>query len=481
MPDRADLEWALEDVRARAPKLKMYVDYYAGRHRLLFASAKFKDTFGDLFREFADNMCDEVVDGISDRFQLLSWSANDDTLNKRADDLWEYSRGDSRLGATIKHGFREGDGFTIVQQDERGRYRAYDQDPAQIAVRYSVSIPDQVELVAKVWRDGRRYRVNLYYPDRWEKYASRGLSNDGGVPKASAFQLLESTDKDNDDAGPVTDPDVEGVIPVFHYPNGSPGDYGQSLLHGVIPLQDAFNKSIADMLVTMEAHAAPQRWARGIEPRLDPITGREVDPFKDAHVPGSIVHTGSKDAMFGQFDPASLDAFLSVQDQFKLDIVYKGKLPPYAATFRSGSSALPSGVALLVLEGRTTKLVRDRHRDWGHELRREHAYAVSLDAGITVEPGDLEDQWAPAETRDEKALLETLIMKKDLGVPETKLLSEAGYDQDDIDKWLEAAGEREVDEATALSVLQGGRTSPVSLNGARTLGAELGIQTPPTA
>lgn len=478
MPVNADLDWALEDVRSRLPAYTLFRQYDEGDHRLLFATEKYRNAFGDLFREFADNLCEDVVDGITDRLQIISWSSQDKALNSLADTVWERNQGEARSGAVHRNGFREGDGFTIVQTDQENRARVYRQHPTQMAVRYSTERPDEMDLAAKVWKAGTRYRVNLYYPDRTEKYASRGLGADGGMPKANAFRLLTAGD-------PALQEDEEGRtehddgIPVFHYPNGELSAYGKSILRGVIPLQDALNKAVADMLVTMEGHAAPIRWARGIEVERDPVTGQEKDPFKGANQPGAIMRTGSKEAMFGQFDPAAMDGFLDVQDSFKIEIARKGYLPPYAVTLRSGNSTAPSGVSLLVAEGRTIKLARDRQRDWGAERRREMAYALRLELGTRdVTSEDLDLEWAPPETRDEKALMEMLLLKKELGVPPRQLLIEAGYSSDEVDEFLDEADEQEAGEVAALSVLQGGREA-VSLAQARTLNDSLGVPAGP--
>jgi len=477
----ADLDWALEDVRSRLPKYALYRAYDEGDHRLLFATEKYRNAFGDLFREFADNLCEDVVDGITNRLQIISWTSTDKALNALADEVWERNQGEARSGAVHRHGFREGDGFTIGQVDAQGRARSYKQNPTTMAVRYSTETPDEMDLAAKVWRDGGRYRVNLYYPDgRIEKYASRGLGADNGMPKAAAFKPLAQGDPALKDADSYVSEDLDGM-PVFHYPNGELSGYGKSILRGVIPLQDALNKAVADMLVTMEGHAAPLRWARGIEVERDPVTGLEKDPFKKANTPGSVLRTGSKDALFGQFDASEMTGFLEVQDSFKIEIARKGYLPPYAITLRSGASNFPSGISLLVAEGNTIKLAKDRQRDWGTEHRREMAYLLNLETpGLNATASDLDLEWAPPETRDEKALLESLVIKKDLGVPKRQILLEAGYSSDEVDEFLEEAEAMGEGDAAVLSVLQGGRGA-VAPGAAQTLNGALGVPGGPQA
>lgn len=480
MPVNADLDWAIEDVRRRLPDYTLFRQYDEGNHRLLFATEKYRNAFGDLFREFADNLCDDVVDGITDRLQITAWTSPDKALNALADEVWERNQGEARSGAVHRNGFREGDGFTIVQTDSQNRARIYRQQPTQMAVRYSTEAPDEMELAAKVWKDGKRYRVNLYYPDgSVHKYASRGTSADGGLPKAAAFALLRAGDpglREGEDSGVIEG--VQEGIPVFHYPNGELSQYGRSILAGVIPLQDALNKAIADMLVSMENRALPQRWASGIQVERDPVTGQELDPFKD-NGPGSVWRTGNKDASFGEFTAAEVAGFLDVQDSFKIEAARKGALPPHTIALRNGSGNAPSGISLLVAEGRTIKLARDRQRDWGTEHRREMAYALRLELGTTdVTASDLDLDWAPPETRDEKALIEMLLLKKDLGVPTRQVLLEAGYSTDEVDEFLDEVDEQEAGQVAALSVLQGGRDA-VSLSQARTLNDSLGVPSGP--
>lgn len=479
MAVNADLDWAIEDVRRRLHDYRLFIDYDQGRHRLLFATDKFKNTFGSLFQEFADNVCDDVVDAITDRLQITGWSSTDKALNAAADDVWERNQGEARSGAVHRNGFREGDGFTIAQTDSQGVTRIYRQRPTQMAVRYNAERPDEMDLAAKVWKDvaRKRYRVNIYYPDRVEKFASRGLGADGGLPKAAAFVPLQAGDPGLMEADSyVSENTVEG-IPVFHYPNGELSEYGRSILAGVIPLQDAFNKSIADLLVTMEGRALPERWATGIQVEVDPFTGEEKDPFKNRG-PGSMYRTGNKEASFGEFSAADVSPFLDVADFFKIEAARKGAMAPFAMPTRQGVD-VPSGIALLVAEGRTVKLAKDRQRDWGTEHKREMAYSLNLELGRQdVTPEDLDLNWAPPETRDMKALLEELTLKKDLGVPTRQILLEAGYSTDEVDDFLDEAADEQAGQDAAMYVLQGGRNG-VAPGAAQTLNGALGVPAGP--
>lgn len=55
---------------ARWREMRVFADYYDGRHALAFATSKFRETFGRLFDAFADNWCQLVVDASVERLQI---------------------------------------------------------------------------------------------------------------------------------------------------------------------------------------------------------------------------------------------------------------------------------------------------------------------------------------------------------------------------------------------------------------------------
>lgn len=483
-----DLGWAIEDVRRRLPGYGEKINYYEGDHRLVFATEKFRNAFGDLFREFADNLCDDVVDEPVDRLQILNWSGS---RGAEAQKHWATNKGDARSGAVHLNGYREGDGFVLVWTDPEGVGRPYVKDPATMAVQYERETPDRVRVAGQVWREGKRYRATLYYADHIERYATKGTSPDGGLPKAAAFQpLVEAetlVDETTGESAEVVtqdwyEPHNWGKVPVFHFPNGQPSRYGVSVLKDVIPLQDALNKAVSDMLVAMEFHALPMRWGTGVQVEIDPTTGQEIDPFKSGAE--RFLRIGNKDANLGQFAPADLSQFLEVQDGFRLEIARKGALPPHSVNLRSGGGAVPSGVALLVAEGKLIKRVRDKQRDWGDTWREVMAMVLTMN-GTDCLPEDLEIEWAPPETRDERALIETLLMKLDLGVSKKQALLEAGYTEDEAEEFLEEAEEAAAQMQAQMGAMAGGRLSAVGAGDAAGLQDSLGTpqapQTPPGA
>jgi hypothetical protein len=464
-----DVVWAVDTIRANLKPVQRAMRYWKGDHPLNFATDKFRSTFGELFQELADNLCDDVVNEPTDRLQIDQWTSSTDGLAEAATEWWDDHRGQSRSGQVHQHGFRAGDGYVIVwDRNGDGNPRPYVQDPEQMAVRYSTEEPDQVEVAAKCWRDGKVYKLNLYYgPDpyregdkrgRIEHFATRGVSSTTGdsMPQPSAFLPYQVAEEGDEAHVPPVEYHDRPRNPVFHFPNGSLGEAGLSVLHDVYPLQDALNKSLCDMLVAGEAYALPHRHAAGIQVMKDPVTGQEISPFKDGQ---NLWWTSNKDAKFGYFPAAEMKGFLEQQRGFRLEIARKGGLPAHTVDIGASGNA-PSGLSLLIAEGKLIKRCLDRQRDWGDVWREMMAFVLHWLGKGDVTPKDLDIVWAPVPTRDEQALLEALVIKKELGLSDRAALREAGYDDKEIDGFEE---EREEESAAKMDRAQsvlGGRLTP---------------------
>jgi hypothetical protein len=462
-PVNPDLAWAIQDVKDRAPAYKRRRDYLEGRHLPVIPPVQtLSPLVASLLADLSDNMVEDVVEETVGRLEVVAWLAPGDAdpdldddpdapaspsatpRAQMAQDAWDRNRGAVRSTITHRDMLGMGDGFVIVEDDGTGNpdtIRWHPQLPECMAVRYSSLLPDTIALAARVWREGRRYRVNLYYPPtdpggaRLERYASRGTGADGGIPEARAFVPLAQVDPDaipEDDTGAR---DWERV-PVFHFPCDAVGGYGRSVITTVIPLQDLLNKAIADLVVNMEDTALPQRYGIGVQREVDPATGEDRSIKRRSRNPSDMLAIGSKEAVLGQFPAADMRPFMDVIQGWRVEIARKGYLPPYSVGSVTGDV---SGLNLLVQEGRQIKRCKAvGHRDAGWVWREVMAYMLTR-GGAPTEPADLDIEWAPVETRDQQAFWELAAMKRELGVPKRVLLVEGGYDPDEVDEWLEQA------------------------------------------
>jgi len=440
---------ALARLIASQDKYRLYRDYYGGDHRLAFATDKYRSTFGQLFAAFADNLCPAVVDAVADKLQVTDWGIqasegqSDDALDEQAEAVWARNRMDLRAGEVHQEALREGDAYVLVWQGADGKAALWPQRADQVMVEYDPEDPGKVALAVKVWRvdtkadgTGGRYRVNVYTPQAVLKYVSRpnldtlDLKSTSLQPypvKGEAWPLAHNLER----------------VPMVPFPNNAAvGQYGTSELRDVVPLQDALNKSVADMMVAMEYVALPQRWATGIEVPLD----ENGEPTKDWKPDVSrLWSTPATDARFGEFGQADLSQFLRVQDGFRSEVARVSATPFHYLMLTTGD--FPSGEAMKTAEQRFVSKVRDRMRAFGAAWSEVMALALSIEGTKAL----LQPDWPDPAPKSEKDHLEGLKVKSDLGVPQEVLWSEMGYTQDEVEAMSVQASERRVTLADSMA------------------------------
>src|SRR3982750_2277456 len=86
------IEVALADIRARETRYSRFERYYDGDHDLAFATEKFENAFGTLFREFALNLCPVVCDAVRDKLQVTGFGIDALEIAGEASDVSAGSR-----------------------------------------------------------------------------------------------------------------------------------------------------------------------------------------------------------------------------------------------------------------------------------------------------------------------------------------------------------------------------------------------------
>src|SRR5438309_9404226 len=72
-----DIEQALTNFRVAAGRYAKTERYYDGNHNLAFATEKFQNAFGTLFREFALNLCPVICDAVRDKLRITGFSVEE--------------------------------------------------------------------------------------------------------------------------------------------------------------------------------------------------------------------------------------------------------------------------------------------------------------------------------------------------------------------------------------------------------------------
>ncbi len=442
------IEEAIHNFRTAGARYQKPERYYRGQHDLAFATEKFENAFGSLFREFAMNLCPAVCDAIRDKLRITGFRVSSPTVregvssartealpNGRATDtntelqnIWHRNRMQLRAGETHREVLVSGDAYAIVWPDEDGRAAIYPNRAASVSVTYDEDRPGRIIHAAKFWRTANKHtRLNLFYPDRIERYITAKPS-EGTLPEAHEFVpfVQSSPDSSDDSTGQsIQNPQSEiqnpyGVVPVFHFANNADiGAFGRSELESAIPIQDGLNKSVLDMLVAMEYSAYRQRWAAGIEIEYD-NDGNVIAPFK-----AGVDHvwiTGNADAKFGDFNTANLDQFLKVKDSFRIDMASVTGTPMYYLL--PHTRGFPSGEAMQRAESRFIAKVRDRQSAFGQTWADIMQFAARIDGHGELQ---IETRWEDPSQTTERERLETILLKRRIGLTTEQALQEAGY------------------------------------------------------
>lgn len=428
---------AIEKIKAKQPRIALFERYYNGDHPLNFSSEKFTTEFAQRLQNFRDNLCKTVVKAPSDRLEVVGFGSDKNSdVFKESWAAWDYS-GMPRLAKRIHRGaFKIGDAFAIVWADDAGKARIYPQNARNCTVFYNDET-GKVEFGAKLWRglDNHVY-LTLYFVDRIEKYITRNAQSGGNIPATAAAFVQRSI---TGEPWPLPN-EVGDTCPMFHF------GLEDSILCDVIPINDALNKSLADLLVSSESNSIRQRWSSGISYETDPETGKQIIPFEKF---APWVATNDPEGKFGSFDDAVLEQNLKVANDFRNEIAAVAGIPQYY--FRLEGGSLPSGEALRKAESRFTSLIKDAQNDFGGTWAEVMRFVLRLDGTGDDAAAGIATQWTPADPMSANETADLVQKKKTIGISETQAMIELGYSDADIIKMQQENSDKAAESAANFS------------------------------
>ena len=205
------------------------------------------------------------------------------------------------------------------------------------------------------------------------------------------------------------------------------GDFGESEIINVIPMQDLLNKSLIDLTMILDTLAFPQRYTLNVNhgaSRLDILPG-SVTEFHSEYDGGQV----------GQWSAANVDGPLRSIESIVQHIAGTTRTPQHLFQVMGGE---PSGEALKTAESGLVNKAKQRQVNFGNSwedcvmlaLKVQNAFGSSIG---NDEDCSLETLWDDPETRNEKTHLETLQIKMNLGVTKHQIFRELGYTEEQIE------------------------------------------------
>lgn len=441
-----DLRKLHTQIVRRRPMLERTHRYYDGDHNLAFASEKFLEAFGGLFDAFADNWCQVVADAVEERLSVQGFRVADDVkVDDSAKRYWEENDLDLQAGMGHLDGLIGGAFYVTSWVGETpGVPEITVESAAQATVACHPKNRRRRTAGMRCYLDDDGYEhAELFYPDEVYLFRSRGKRN-GGIADPMRVQWVSEdmldVVRDLDESGRMPNP--LGKVPIVEFVNRPRLMTSQrarlavhSELGAVIPIQDAVNKLIADLLVASEFTAYPQRHLTGYSPvdELDPETGkptgRTIDPnFMSG--PGKVWWLEDPEAKFGSFDVADLAGLVSAIDMVVQHIASISATPPH---YLRASADRLSGESIKSAESGLVAKVRRKCRTWGAGWEEVMRLAGGIAGNTTLERAErMETVWADIETRTESEHMDALSKKKELDVPAPQLWEEMGYGPDTV-------------------------------------------------
>jgi hypothetical protein len=454
------------ELRLRTPQIALHEKYFEGVHRLAFATSRFRQTFGNLFHEFADNWMSLIVDASVERlnvqgFRFSGVDGKSDAYEGDAD-AWDICRdNDLPSQSDIAHteAVKLGKAYVLVDpflKTDLGNATISIEHPAQCTVACHAGNRTRRKAAMKTWTDHSGYiRANVYMHDAIYRFKTtkqvndqtNGLNAHGiytaiygnlfpldylGPPSAFLGNDVTWVPYMDDGFPPVIPHDlgVVPVIPLENNPNLKIG--GRSDIAPIIPIQDALNKLVMDMIIASEFASFGQRWATGIEIPKDPETGQPISDQRFIAAVSRLWTSEDPDTKFGQFPESDLGNYVKAIEMLIQHIAAITRTPPHYLLGQAG--AFPSGDSLTATETGLVAKVKRKMKNFSPAW--EEALRLAFRAKNDPRGAQMaETVWADPEQRIRAARIDGAVKMSTLGVPQDAIWEELGASPSQIARW----------------------------------------------
>lgn len=233
------------------------------------------------------------------------------------DEWWTSGRMDALQAQVHRAAARDGDTYLLVEWDAENGRPAFSHEPAYdgnegMKVHYLSNLRRVMTMASKVWTESRFNdrgaldivrRLNLYLPDRIERYEMTGMD----------WQPY----RDNPgDAWPIPWP--LNRIPVVHFRWGDDGgNWGESEIEPLIPLQMALNKAALDLLEAADKTGM----------QLLTLSGAAWPANAPQVRAGDVLSVSAADARWGSVPPADLSQLREVVNDWIIRMAQLAHIP----------------------------------------------------------------------------------------------------------------------------------------------------------
>lgn len=474
-------EWWLRRLAGRLlgrqSPMAVFDDYYHGRHRSTFKVRQVLDAFG-LRDPLHVNYCAVVVDSLNERLGIQGFRVGDDEKGAAAAwEIWQRNQLDAGFKRGMRSGLVKSEFSLMVWPDPDGEPCIYVEDGSQVIVATDPSDRSKRLAALKRWRDEdlRQTFANVYLKDGIYKFElpvgdvqtpekgalPSGFMRRGGAGTPQPLSVVEDTGAwerrlVENEPWPVPNPMNE--VPVIPIPNKPDlAGIGESEIALVVPIQDAINANIANVMLAGLYGAFRQKWATNVVLKKDEKTAKIEQPWDvalDSLITAPPPQGGAPETRFGEFGQSDLDGYVKLHELYVQAIATATRLPPHYLLGSQGT--FPSGEALIAVEVGLSEKAKERAIDFADPVETVMRLALRVkaaQAGLSKARSDRYLKWAAAvdseivpkdpQTRTESSHADALVKLQGLGVPQEALWAKIPASPQEIAEWkaLVAAAE----------------------------------------
>jgi len=414
-----DLQNAVRVLRMKSQANAALWKYYEGRHPMVYTYERLAQVFGPNATPFVQNWCGVVINAALERMVLERFVVDgDEKLTDLVNQLWLKTEMDVDVDDVHKSFMVTSEAFVFVWKNNEGKVEAYENNPDLCAVFYESSNPRKKRYGAKWWYEDslNGWRLNLYYPNRFEYYFHRGETAPDEAGGFERFAVNGETVAEN----PL------GEIPIFHFRRSRRGQ--RSELEELIPIQDGVNKLYSDMMVAAEFGAFAQRYI---------ISNSDVSKLKNApneiwELPGGDGE--GQETSVGQFAATNLQNYWQTIEKLVEAAASVSRTPHYYF-FKTGTSEL-GGEALIALESALVKKCKRYIRVMQNEWQKMIHFLLLLDGETIDNVERVRVVYAQPETMQPYTQAQVRQLNVSSGIPLLTQLRNDGWSKAQIDQLM---------------------------------------------
>ncbi len=455
------IRMVLSEMDAEKADMDEARQYYDGEQSIKYSTSEFERAFGKLFKNFKANWCEVAISATQERLEM-------DRVVYRDGELGEV---DDKATTAIKDIFRvnaiddiENDLYSSAAIESRAAIMVWpggDDDDQEVLLTvergqeyyiiYEDDNPRRPRFVVRRWKTSLgEIFVNLYDNDWVYKYKSPkqfvDLTSVANSFEDSGLERKVTEDED----WPLEMPFSQ--IPIVEFRSRKEA----SELDTIIPIQDAINKTIINMLVAGEYSAHSQAYI--VSSNKPPEGGWKRRPGTILQIQPEVDLDGkAMPTEVGVLKPEDPTSFVQIAEFLLSQFSSLSRTPGYyvfSSNSESGRGDAPSGDALKVTETTLIKKVEGYQQRWNNPWI---IVAALILEGLDIKvPKYAEVTWVNAQKHFMGMLLEEgRKMIDELGLPHRHAWKHVGLSEAEIKDAQEALDKRQEEERKmAQSVTQ---------------------------